>query len=271
MTHRLIALYLVGLALTACSPEAEKPPPATCSGRCGQRNPGIVGHVPPPNNTGGEGGGPSGGDDSPVTLHGDVRSLDDITALASSPFRDPVDLLVEGVTGDVSGRWNALDPFSLDGVKRAGVTWTQATPAQGDALRTLQPVDTSSPNASGVVETSLSVVRESELDTAFAVISMPITRDPGSAQAILIVLKSGRPASGVRVLAPGAAAVIYTDNGAFTDTATFTDGSGIAILANVPSVAWPGSGYSVTLSGTVTGRWDLKLVSGGVLLAAIGD
>jgi len=200
-----------------------------------------------------------------------VSVLDSIAALEASTWPDSVDLLVEGRSGDVRGLWNGIDPFSIDGVKRGPTIWAQATPGPGDALRTLQPIDTSVPNAAGVVQTELTIVRASELDVAFSVLALPVTREEARAQLVLVALSQNRPAAGVSVLAPAAEVVIYVDNGGFTDTATTTDNSGIFLLANVPSVAWPGSGVTVTLSGAVSGRWDLRAVSGTVTFAAVGD
>jgi hypothetical protein len=225
--------------------------------------------VGPPDDGGS--GGESGEDDSAVRLQGDVRVLDSIAALEASTWPDSVELLVEGRSQDVMGRWNGSDPFLLDGVKRGPTIWAQASPGPGDALRTLQPIDTTVANPSGVVETSLTIVRASELDVAFSVLALPITRDEARAQLVVVALSQGRAAAGVSVRADAADVVIYVDNGGFTDTATSTDGSGIFLLANVPAVAWPGSGVTVTLSGSVSGRWDLRAVSGGVTFAAVGD
>jgi len=121
------------------------------------------------------------------------------------------------------------------------------------------------------VTTELTVVRESELARAFSVITQPVMLDVTKAQAVLVVQKGNRRVAGVRVLAPTAEAVIYVENGAFSDTATETDASGIVVLANVPSSAWPGSGVTLTLSGAVSGRWDLRVVTRGVTFAGIGQ
>jgi hypothetical protein len=256
----------------SCGEQVEKPPPVTCSGRgCGgpiHRPP--VTHVPPGDGEGGAGGSPSGGDEA-VRLLGDVLLLDDIPALAASRFVEPAELRIEGRSGDVTGRYLGTDPFSLDGVASAQTTWAQVTPGPGDALLTLSPVDTSRPNDAGEVETSLTVVRESELDRAFSVISSPVSRNPGAAQLVLVVQRGGRGASGASVIARAAEAVIYVDNGGFSDIVTTTDGSGIVVLANVPADSWPGSGVTVTLTGTVTGIWDLRVVRGGVTFAGIGE
>ena len=262
VTRRLIgALFVVAVA---CVDQAEKPPPPTCSGRCAGPRPGSVGHVPP---GGSAGAGGESGTDEPVRLVGDVSLLVNIPALEATDFVEQVDILVEGQDGDVRGSWNALDPFSIDGVAQGAGVWAEATPLAGDALRTVQPIDTSDPNASGVVETELLVVSASEIDLALGAISVPLTPNPARAQAVLVAHRNGRPVAGVRVTAPGAEAVIYLDNGAYTDTEMATDFSGVFVLANVP----PSGTYTVTLSGAVNASADLRLVSGGVTLGIVGN
>jgi hypothetical protein len=260
----------VATASAGCSQQAEKPPPVTCRGRCAPINPPVIVHVPGPGPDGGAGG-DSGESDEPVRLLGTVLILNDVPALAASPLTEPAELLVEGSSGDVTGRYDGNDPFSLDGVKRAPTTWALVTPGPGDMLRTLQPIDTSRPNEANELSTTLTVVRESELVRAFSVISLPIMPNASAAQAVLVVQKDGKAVAGVRVSALSADAVIYVDNGGFSDTVTSTDGSGIVVLANVPASSWPGSGVPVTLSGAVTGRWDIRVVSGGVTFAGIGE
>jgi hypothetical protein len=264
-------LAVVALAAGAsCSEQAEKPPPVTCSGRrCGPIHIPPVTHVPPGDGEGGAGGSPSS--DDAVRLLGDVVLLDDIAGLTASDFVEPADLRVEGRSGDVTGRYLGTDGFDLDGVASTRTTWAEVAPGPGDALLTLQPVDTSRPNDANEVRTTLTVVRESELDRAFSVISSPLARNPGAAQLVLVVQKGDRGASGVGVLARAAEAVIYVDNGGFSDIVTTTDGSGIVVLANVPADSWPGSGVTVTLTGAVTGIWDLRVVRGGVTFAGIGE
>lgn len=267
VTRGAAALFLSGVALAACGQQGKKPDPITCAGRCAPSTPGTVGHVGGPAPDAGAGG-ESGGDDSPVRLEGEVRILNDITALASSTFTDTAAIIVEGDPTAVLGQWNGIDTFSIDGVKNAPAVWAQVTPSGGDALRTLAPIDTHLPNPSGVVSTVLTVVRASELDAAYGVLSMPLSRDSSKAQAILAV--SG--GAGIRVLAPGAEAVVYAQNGTFSDDATSTDTSGLVLVANIPSVPWPGSTVSVTLTdGTTTSRWDVKVVTDGVTLAGVGD
>jgi hypothetical protein len=271
VTRNGVAFLLSWVALVACGQQGKKPDPLTCAGRCVPTTPGTVGHVgqPPPN---GGAGGESGGDDSPVRLEGEVRILNDIVALAASTFTDTAAIVVEGDPTAVLGQWNGTDPFSISGVRRASAVWAQVTPTGGDALRTLAPIDTSRANSSGVVSTVLTVVRASELDAAYGVLSMPLARDSSKAQAILAVLDGGRPAAGIRVLVPGAEAVVYAENGTFSDDATSTDTSGLVLVANIPSVPWPGATVNVTLTGsTTTSRWDVKVVTDGVTLAGVGN
>jgi len=206
-----------------------------------------------------------------VRLQGEVRVLNDISAFQALVFREPADLLVEGRDADVRGRWTGLDPsFSLAGVQRGQTIWAAVTP-DALALPTLQPIDTSMPNSSDVVETVLTVVETSELDLALSVLAIPVTRDETKAQAVLVALKAGAPAAGVHVSAAGAEVVVYLDNGAFSDDVTNTDPTGIFLIGNVPAAPWPGSGVTVTLSGAVAGRWDLRVMRGGVTFGAVGN
>ncbi|HEX6273840.1 MAG TPA: hypothetical protein VFZ53_12415, partial [Polyangiaceae bacterium] len=253
-----------------CAQPSEKGPPITCSGRrCGPIHIPPVTHVPPGDGEGGAGG--SSSEDEAVRLLGDVVLLDDIPGLTASRFVESADVRVEGMSGDVTGRYLGADAFAIDGVARGQTTWAQVGPAPGDALLTLQPVDTSRPNDADEVETTLTVVRESELARAFSVIASPVTQNPGAAQLVLVVHKENRGASGVGVIARAAEAVIYVDNGSFSDIVETTDESGIVVLANVPADTWPGSGVTVTLVGTVNGIWDLRVVRGGVTFAGIGE
>jgi hypothetical protein len=255
----------------ACAPDDERPPPPLpCSG-CGTPNIGISSGSLPPSGGGSAGTGGAGSDE-PVRLEGEVRILTDIAGLTSTRFDDAAAVLAEGTSGDVAGTWSGFEPiFSIDGVKRAQTAWTQVTPGPGDALRTLAPVDTSFPNDAGVVTTALTLATASEIDAIYGSLVSPIERSDLAGQAILVALNGGAPASGVEVLAPAAEAVLYVENGIFSDEATATDRSGLFILANVPAGGWPGSTIVVTLGGSAAGRYDLVVVSGGVTLAGVGN
>jgi hypothetical protein len=269
VTHRLAATALLGAILFACGERAEKPRPYTCAGKCSPTDPIVVGQPGPPGGTGGTGGGGGGGapgEDGPVRLVGEVRSLDSLVPFAGTVYRDPVELLVEGEDGDVRGSWTGADTtFSLDGVRRAGVVWARATPLRLDALPTLQPLDTRFSDDLGVVSRPLTVVRTVPIDLAFNVLTLPIERDENLAQVVLVATNDSVPAEGIQVRATGVV-VIYAENGGFSDTVTSTDRTGIVLLANVP-----GSGVTVELSGAVVGRWDVRLLPGGVTVAQVGD
>ena len=265
--HRLVAPALIGAILFACAQRAEKPRPHTCAGKCAPTTNIPVGHPPPPGTGGTGGGGGAPAEDDPVRLVGEVTSLDDLITFTGTTYRDPVELLVEGEGADVRGNWTGADTsFSVDGVRSAAAVWAQATPLLTDALPTLQPLDTRFPDSSGVVNKSLTVVRTLPIDLAFSVLTLPVLRDSSLAQVVLVAKKGGATAEGISVSAPGVEAVIYADNGGFSDAVNSTDPTGIVLLANVP-----GSAVTVTLSGEVVGRWDLRLVSGGVTLAGVGD
>jgi hypothetical protein len=191
--------------------------------------------------------------------------LINIPAVEATDFVEPADIVVKGQNGDLRGRWNGSDPFSIDGVEQSPGVWVEATPLGGDALLTVQPVNTLKPEAPRVVDQDLLVVSASEIELALGAISSPLTPNPTRAQVVLVAQENDEGLAGVQVSAPDAEAVIYLDNGAYTDTATETDSSGIVVLANVP----PDSSYVVTLTGELTTTAVLRLVSGGVTVAAV--
>lgn len=206
-----------------------------------------------------------------MRLEGEVRILNDLAGVTATLFAEAAALRVEGTNGDVVGQWNGIDSFAIDGVKSAAAVWAQVTPGPGDALIGLGPVDTSSPDDSGVVTTVLAVARASDFREAFDLLSSPIALDEAAAQAILIAQTNNAAVAGVRVVAPLDRTVLYVENGAFTDTATSTDASGRFMLANVPAGDWPGNTVTLTLDGPVSGRYDLKVVSGGMTLGKVGN
>ena len=210
------------------------------------------------------------GSGEPVRLEGDVRLVNDLAALTAARFDDPAALRTDGPNGDVVGQWDGIGPFALDGVKSAGVVWVQATPGPGDVLRGLRPVTTSAPDAFGVVTMALFVARASDFIEAFDLLSSPIAFSGTAAQAILVAVRDGEPVAGARVVAPRET-ILYAENGAFSDTATSTDESGIFMVANVPAGEWPGTSITLTLTGSVTGSYALLLVSGGVTVAEVGN
>lgn len=226
-------------------------------------------HVPPPDGGSAGAGGAPGVDDDPVRVVGDVVLLNDFAEQTAVAFVEPADLRAQGQNGVVQGRWNGSDPFSLDGLPRNGAVWTEVTPLAGDALVTLQPMNTLEQGSPDIVQRRLAVVSASEIDFALGTISSPSTPDPRRAQAVLVATENDVPTSGVSVSAVGVEAVIYVDSGVYSDVATETDGSGVVLLANV---AVPSTGaIIVRYEGEVAGSAELRLVAGAVTYGGIGN
>jgi hypothetical protein len=256
------------VACVACEQPGERPDPITCSGCGSPITPTWTGDAPSDVDGGAAGSG--SGSDEPVTLEGEVHILNDIAALTSTRYDLPAALRAEGTNGDVLGQWDGVGPFSIEGVKRAGAVWAQATPTSGDTLRALRPINTSLPR-DGVVTTALGLARSSDFQAAFDLLGSPIDFAENAGHALLIAVSGGDPISGARVVASRDGVVLYSENGAYSDTATSTDESGIVLLANVPAGDWPGSEVTVTLGGSGRGSFILMLVSGGLTIANVGN
>jgi hypothetical protein len=266
LTRRLAAILFAVAVIVACVDQGEKPPPPVCEG-CVINVPPVIHEPPPDGGSAGAGGEP--GTDEPVRVQGDVVLLNDIAAKAAVAFVESAELRAQAPNGDVRGTWNGSDPFSLEGVPRSAGVWTEVTPFAGDALVTLQPMNTLSPGSPEVIETRLAVVSALEIELALGAISTPLTPDPRRAQAVLLASKNDVATAGVSVSATGVEAVIYVDGGVYTDAATETDASGVVVLANVP-VPSTGS-IIVRYEGEVSGSSELRLVAGGVTYGGIGN
>ncbi len=271
MRNGLLVVLGVFVGGVACEQPADRPPPLPCAG-CGTPNTGISsGHAPPSDDMDGGTAGSGSSSDEPITLEGEVHILQDIATLNSARFDEPAALRVEGTNGDILGQWDGTGSFSIQGVPRADVVWTQASPVSAGLLRAVRPVNTNAPNDVSAVRTTLGIARASDFQDAFDLLAAPIVFAENAGHAILIAVADGEAASGATLLAPRDAVVLYAENGAFSDTATSTDESGIVLLANVPAGAWPGSAVPVTLGGSGSGSYAVTLVSGGVTIAEVGN
>ena len=270
VAHRSIVGAVVFAVAFGCNQQSEKPPPPTCARCCGAdsiadgRSRRAAGRWR-------RGRRLRRRRRAAVRLEATSSCSTTFAALEASTWPEPADLLVEGRSGDVPGRWNGIDPFSIDGVKRGADHLGPSDSRTGRRAAHASADRHERPERGGRRRRrTLTVVRASELELAFSVLSLPVTpRRSASARGARRLQKPGTCRAGVSVRADAAEAVIYVDNGGFTDTATATDDSGIFLLANVPAVAWPGIGVTVTLSGRgVRAAGISRLVSGGVTFAA---
>jgi hypothetical protein len=274
----------LGAALTAvfvafgCAKEPERPRPVTCVGKCGF-TPGLGGTVSPDGGAGPDGEGGSGNENEPVELTGNVLILNDELNFSSGAlYTDRVALRTEDASGrNVTGTWNGSDPFSIVNVKRSSVLWVLATPENGvfgDALPALEPVRTNQPSL-GQVDVTLALVRASSIEQILDLASVPLTPDSSKAQIILLLKQhtsgSGEPpaAADVTVTTPSAEGVLYGASGGFSDVSTATDATGVVVLANVASAAWPGALVNVEFTGARTSGARVPAVTGAVTLATL--
>ncbi len=277
---RVLGAAAVALLVAfGCGKESERPPPVTCVGKCGI-SPGNGTGVSPEGGSGSMGEGGSSNDDDPVELTGNVLLLnDELNFGTGTLFTDQVDLRTEDASGrSATGLWNGADPFSIANVKQTSLLWVLATPQisqASDALPAVEPVRTDDPDATGRVDVTLALVRASTIEQIFDLASVPLIPDSSKGQIILLLKdrSSGAgeppPIAGVTVTAPSAEGVLYGASGAFSDVATETDASGVVILANVASAAWPGALINVDFTGARTSGARVPAVSGAVSLITL--
>jgi hypothetical protein len=258
-----------------CGDERGMPEPPVCQGDCGSGAEGTVGAG---NGKGGSGGsgGSSAGANTPVELTGTVLRLNDLALNASGfgqaeAYRDLATVTAEGASRNaVTVDYNGFDPFVLSGVRRGEEVWTLVEPADrsADAMPTLQPLYTSDAGSTGALALDVALLRASELDAAYSVLTQPVVVEPSRAHVLLLFLDDDDPIAGVTVSAPTAARVIYAAGGTYSDDATTTDETGVVLLANLPASDWPGSAAQITISGAAVGSFATRIVSDAVTIGA---
>ena len=274
-----VAVLVAASLVLGCAKHEERAP-ATCVGDCGLA-PGLGTGLPsnPGGSAGDKGeGGSDAGVSSGVELTGNVRVLnDDLDLDTSSLLIGAVDLKTDGQNGkSVTGHWNGADPFKLSNVPPSTGAWVLATPQSpvaDDALPAVDAVRTDVTDSSGTVTLSLYLVHATSLDHVFALATIPLTRDASKAQIILRFTSkssaSAAPISGLNITAGSAEDVLYGASSSFSDVATETDNTGVAVLANVPGAAWPGALITVQLAGAKTAGAQVRAVSGAVTIASL--
>lgn len=261
-----------------CGDDRGMPDPAVCQGDCGSGAEGTVGAGNGKGGSGASGGasGSSGASNTPVELSGTVLRLNDLTFNSSGfgqaePYRDLATVTAEGAsTNTVTVDYNGFDPFVLSGVRRAEEVWTLVEPADdgADAMATLQPLYTTDAGSTGALALDVALLRASELDAAYSVLTDPVVVEPSRAHVLLLFLDDDDPMAGVSVSAPTAARVVYAAGGTYSDDATATDETGVVLLANLPAADWPGSAAQITVSGAAVGSFATRIVAGAVTIAA---
>jgi hypothetical protein len=280
VTRLVRAVFAAALVLGCASNNGQNDaPPPTCVGDCGLP-PGLGSGLPPTD--GGDGGpGEGGTSGTGVVLTGTVQQINDETNFVTTgPFTSTATLQAEGADGTtVTGMWDGSNPFALQGVVSAAPAWVLTTPlnaAAVDALPAMEPVNTNSPNAQGVVTANIGLVRSTTIDAIFSLTTTPISNDTTKGQIILrLVDKTSTSAmppalSGVSVSVPSAQVILYGASGSFSDVANATDPTGVVVLANVGAASWPGALVSVEFSGTRSGGAQIRAVTGAVTLTTLG-
>jgi hypothetical protein len=276
-TPALLAAVLVG----GCANSQERPRPIVCEGHCGSPANVRIGAPTMPGGGGESGetpGAGGGSSDETVTLTGKVELLLDNGRFDTGEiFADPATIKSTNAEGrTASDSWNGQDPFTVKELPGGGVSWLLVTPqsAGTDASITLEPVVVDRPDSKGFVTADLGLVRDSNIETIFTLLSVPTQRDQKAAQVILRLTERGAgsgltPITGVTVKAASAETITYSTNGGYSSAATQTDSTGVAILLNVPAGGWPGSLVSVQFSGAKTGGAEVRAVGGAVSLVTI--
>jgi len=214
-----------------------------------------------------------------VSLTGQVQLLFDNGRFDTGEiFTDAAEVRTTRADGKaVTSAWNGVDPYLLQSLPAEDTVWLLVTPPNGqanDAVPTFEPVVTTHPDAAGRVNADLGLVRDSTLDGIFSTLSLPLQRDERLAQVVLkLVERSGgsglTPVVGVSVHADAAADVSYAVSGGYSDVATETDATGVAVVLNVAAAKWPGALVSVQFSGRKTGGAQVRAVTGAVSLVTL--
>lgn len=229
-----ILLGVCGVVGVACQKTEAVPPSITgCTGDatkgCGQLGPGT--------------GGPEGGDakaDAPeassdvaVTLTGKVFGIESNDFRTTVPYTGTATITTEHASGVTDQVTYDGTSYSFPDAPYTSVLWVLTEPQQGGAgapyLPTLVPVDTT---AGGAVD--LVIVAGSVIDQIYSSVTLPLTRQLGTAQLVLrFVDATGKPAPGRSITTAAAATIIYSAQGSWDDTGTATDNAAVVLLPNV--------------------------------------
>jgi hypothetical protein len=225
-------------------------------------------HNPPPVGSGGsssEAGGDAPGDASSTEVSGTVALLTSDDFDSAIAFTDTATIEMESVSGAPLTAFYDGASFTLEEVRVGTDLWGAVLPAPGDAMPTLQPLDTTQPSP-----LKLLVVPRSTLELVFGLLSAPTVPTDGNAQIVLQFRDATTlaPIEGVSV-AHTAEAIAYDAGATYSDSETATGARGFAILVNVPAVtATTQQKLQITVGGTV-GPLEVATRSNAVTLADV--
>lgn len=212
------------------------------------------------------------------TLTGSVRALSDESFTHAVPFIQSATVSADGAAGTaVSAIWNGSDAYQLSGVAVAATNWVSVAPdaIQGDALPTLQAVQTNATDAADLLVVDSAVV-DSVLTQVLAI------RSSALGQVVLFFRNAGTgaPLAGVQAVMRSAEAPAYAAASGWVlqDDTTTTNTSGLVVFGNVTLPVAGSTTQVVTVSRPATattgaisgGQFAVKVVEGAVTLASIG-
>lgn len=169
-----------------------------------------------------------------------------------APFAGNATAVIEGLPcgwaqADYFGSVDPVEPFLLEGVKPAQVSWIhffQHDNGTEDVVPTLQPVYTV--NDLTLLD-EFAFVRGSEIDALYA--SVGVERDPAKGtvliQAVTALGTNKAPVTGAIVSTLGEAQIAYASGGSWALGSGPTDASGMAVLVNAAAEAFPGKSIAV--------------------------
>lgn len=214
------------------------------------------------------------------TLTGNVFELADDSFARETPFTQAATVVADGASGtSVSATWDGMNPYQLSGVAVEPTNWINVAPAavQGDALPTLQAVETDATDMADLV-----VVNSSVIDDILTAVAA--TRAPAFGQVVLFFRNAGtgEALSGVQAVMNGnaseAPAFAAASGWVSPDDTTTTDSSGLVVFGNVELPAAGSTTQTVTVTRPATattaaaagGTFPVKVVEGAVTIATIG-
>lgn len=261
MRASVLLVPLVSLALClACQQDLDVPAAAPAC------DPAVTRCVftPPPAMGSGDGneGGASGDHEETATFSGSVLAFDDDYFDKGAVFTDKAKVSATGesgarVTTDYDGT-----TFQLNKVLKASENWFFVEPAAGSGmLPTLMPLDTRTAKADTL---TVGVVNGLDVDSIFSFLNTE--RSVERAQVVLSVVDGSlRSVPGVQGTLTAEVTAYRAAGGWIGDDVT--DNSGMIFFGNVQAGSALSS-VSISLSGAVTTRVDVKVVAGAVTIVS---
>jgi len=216
--------------------------------------------TPPPamGSSDGNAGGASGDVEETATFSGSVMAFNDDSFDNWSAFTGMAAVSATGESGArVTGNYDGIT-FQLTKVLKNSGNWFLVDPAMNSGMiRTLMPLDTRTAKADML---TVGVVTGVDVDSIFAFLNTE--RSVDRAQVVLTVVDGAlRSVAGVTGTLTAEVTAYRAAGGWIGDD--LTDTSGMIFFGNVQAGSALSS-VSISLSGTVTTRLDVKVVAGGV-------